>query len=107
VIGIFYVGGMVVPLGESVHTFFHPKDGSWTPPPFVRFYVCFPSLPLYCPQLECLPLWIGKKLFLTSKLCLYSLLGANYMTLETWQRRPSNPNGKPEIPSCWIECRRG
>ncbi|KAJ5630612.1 uncharacterized protein N7484_010712 [Penicillium longicatenatum] len=38
VIGIFYVGGMVVPLGESVHTFFHPKDGSWTPPPFVRFY---------------------------------------------------------------------
>ncbi|KAJ5618248.1 hypothetical protein N7528_006891 [Penicillium herquei] len=38
VIGILYVGGMVVPLGESVHTFFHPKDGTWTPPPFVQFY---------------------------------------------------------------------
>ncbi|GLA41902.1 hypothetical protein AnigIFM63309_010221 [Aspergillus niger] len=38
VIGIFYVAGFLVPVGESVHSFFQPKDGSWRVPPFVQFY---------------------------------------------------------------------
>ncbi|PYI08008.1 hypothetical protein BO78DRAFT_442225 [Aspergillus sclerotiicarbonarius CBS 121057] len=38
VIGIFYVGRFVVPVGESVHSFFQPKDGSLRVPPFVQFY---------------------------------------------------------------------
>ncbi|OJJ71214.1 hypothetical protein ASPBRDRAFT_55833 [Aspergillus brasiliensis CBS 101740] len=38
VIGIFYVAGFLVPVGESVHSFFQPKDGSLHVPPFVQFY---------------------------------------------------------------------
>ncbi|RAL10320.1 alpha/beta hydrolase [Aspergillus homomorphus CBS 101889] len=38
VIGIFYVGAFVVPVGESVHTFFQPKEGPVVTPPFMQFH---------------------------------------------------------------------
>ncbi|PYI03138.1 alpha/beta-hydrolase [Aspergillus sclerotiicarbonarius CBS 121057] len=38
VIGIFYVGAFVIPVGESVHTFFQPKEGPLVTPPFMRFH---------------------------------------------------------------------
>ncbi|KAH8422983.1 alpha/beta hydrolase [Aspergillus melleus] len=38
VIGLFYVGGFLVPMGESVHSFFQPKDGTQIIPPFVRMH---------------------------------------------------------------------
>jgi hypothetical protein len=43
-IGIFYVRGFVVPVGESVHSFFQPKDGSEPViPPYNKFHVSPPT----------------------------------------------------------------
>jgi hypothetical protein len=43
VVGIFYVCGFVVPVGESVHSFFQPKDGSEPViPPYNKFHVSPP-----------------------------------------------------------------
>lgn len=39
IIGIFYMGAFVIPVGESVTTFFQPKDGSFVTPPFMTFHV--------------------------------------------------------------------
>jgi len=40
VIGVFYACGFLVPVGESVHSFFQPKDGSEaTIPPYCRVHV--------------------------------------------------------------------
>lgn len=39
VIGIFYMGAFVIPVGESVSSFFQPKDGSFVTPPFMTFHV--------------------------------------------------------------------
>lgn len=39
VIGIFFVGAFVIPVGESVHSFYQPKDGTQITPPFVRVSV--------------------------------------------------------------------
>ncbi|KAI9041520.1 alpha/beta hydrolase [Aspergillus affinis] len=36
VIGLFYVGAFLVPVGESAHSFFQPKDGTPVIRPFVR-----------------------------------------------------------------------
>ncbi|KAK7748487.1 hypothetical protein SLS62_008527 [Diatrype stigma] len=38
VVGILYVGAFVIPVGESVHSFFQPKDGTFYTPPFLRFH---------------------------------------------------------------------
>ncbi|KAE9378288.1 alpha/beta-hydrolase [Stipitochalara longipes BDJ] len=39
VIGIFYACAFVVPIGESIHSFFQPKDGSPpVPPHFCKFH---------------------------------------------------------------------
>ena len=38
-IGIFYFGAFVVPLGESLHTTFQPKDGRIVTPPWLQFHV--------------------------------------------------------------------
>jgi pimeloyl-ACP methyl ester carboxylesterase len=39
-VGIVYVCAFIVPVGESVHSFFQPKDGSpGIVPPFCRFHV--------------------------------------------------------------------
>ncbi|PLB50870.1 alpha/beta-hydrolase [Aspergillus steynii IBT 23096] len=38
IIGLFYLGAFVIPVGESVHSFFQPKDGPPVTPPFMRFY---------------------------------------------------------------------
>lgn len=39
IIGIFYECGFLVPVGESVHSFFQPKDGSKPViPPYCRFH---------------------------------------------------------------------
>ncbi|RYP55245.1 hypothetical protein DL770_010930 [Monosporascus sp. CRB-9-2] len=38
VIGILYIGAFVIPLGESIHSFFQPKDGSIVTPPFMCFH---------------------------------------------------------------------
>lgn len=39
VVGIFYMGAFVIPVGESVSSFFQPKDGSFVTPPFMEFHV--------------------------------------------------------------------
>lgn len=39
IIGLFYIGALVIPVGESVHSFFQPKEGPPITPPFMRFYV--------------------------------------------------------------------
>lgn len=39
IIGIFYMGAFVIPVGESVNTFFQPKDGNFVVPPFMTFHV--------------------------------------------------------------------
>ncbi|KAJ5622747.1 hypothetical protein N7490_011352 [Penicillium lividum] len=38
IIGIFYYSAFVVPINESINSFFQPKDGSFTIPPWLRFY---------------------------------------------------------------------
>ncbi|KAI1306953.1 hypothetical protein F5Y03DRAFT_133109 [Xylaria venustula] len=38
VIGILYIGAFIIPEGESVHSFFQPKDGSFLVPPFDEFH---------------------------------------------------------------------
>ncbi|KAI1810353.1 alpha/beta-hydrolase [Poronia punctata] len=38
IIGLFYLGAFIIPVGESVHSFFQPKDGSFVTPPFMRFH---------------------------------------------------------------------
>ncbi|KAI0971461.1 alpha/beta-hydrolase [Xylaria arbuscula] len=38
IIGILYIGAFIIPVGESVHSFFQPKDGSFLVPPFVEFH---------------------------------------------------------------------
>jgi len=45
VIGIFYACGFVVPVGESIHGFFQPKDGS--PPILPHFWAFHVSLPSF------------------------------------------------------------
>lgn len=39
IIGLFYIGAIIIPVGESVHSFFQPKDGSFMVPPFLEFHV--------------------------------------------------------------------
>lgn len=39
VVGIFYMGAFIIPVGESVHSFFQPKDRPVVAPPFMRFHV--------------------------------------------------------------------
>ncbi|KAI8949819.1 alpha/beta-hydrolase [Xylaria longipes] len=41
VIGILYIGAFIIPVGESVHSFFQPKDGSFVVPPFLDFHTFF------------------------------------------------------------------
>ncbi|KAI0397482.1 Alpha/beta hydrolase fold-1 [Xylariaceae sp. FL0594] len=38
IIGIIYVGAFVIPVGESVNSFFQPKDGNFVVPPFMKFH---------------------------------------------------------------------
>ncbi|KAI1145313.1 Alpha/Beta hydrolase protein [Nemania diffusa] len=38
IIGILYVGAFIIPLGESVNSFFQPKDGNFVVPPFMQFH---------------------------------------------------------------------
>ncbi|GAP84404.1 putative alpha beta-hydrolase protein [Rosellinia necatrix] len=38
VIGLFYIGALIVPVGESITSFFQPKDGSFVTPPFIKFH---------------------------------------------------------------------
>ncbi|KAH7324123.1 Alpha/Beta hydrolase protein [Stachybotrys elegans] len=39
IIGILFVGGFIIPVGESVNSFFQPQDGSPpVTPPFMRFH---------------------------------------------------------------------
>ncbi|KAK3902806.1 pyrethroid hydrolase [Staphylotrichum tortipilum] len=38
VIGILYAGAFVIPVGESIHSFFQPKDGTFVTPPFMKFH---------------------------------------------------------------------
>ncbi|KAI1489524.1 alpha/beta-hydrolase [Biscogniauxia mediterranea] len=38
IIGILYMGAFIIPVGESVHSFFQPKDGSFVTPPFMKFH---------------------------------------------------------------------
>ena len=48
IIGIFYECGFLIPAGESVHSFFQPKDGSEPViPPYCRFHVGIPHILAY------------------------------------------------------------
>ncbi|KAI2839884.1 hypothetical protein CBS147343_10888 [Aspergillus niger] len=38
VTAIFFVGAFVIPVGESIHSFFQPKEGPIVTPPFMRFH---------------------------------------------------------------------
>ncbi|KAK8103315.1 alpha/beta-hydrolase [Apiospora sp. TS-2023a] len=38
IIGILYMGAFVIPVGESIDSFFQPKDGPPTVPPFMEFH---------------------------------------------------------------------
>ena len=42
IIGIFYACGFLIPEGESLHSFFQPKDRKIVVPPYCRFHVCDP-----------------------------------------------------------------
>lgn len=45
IIGIFYACAIVIPVGESLHSFFQPKDGSpFVIPHFCKYYVRTPLL---------------------------------------------------------------
>ncbi|KAB8232727.1 hypothetical protein BDV23DRAFT_175314 [Aspergillus alliaceus] len=37
--GIFYMGAFVIPVGESVSSFFQPKDATIVAPPYMRFHI--------------------------------------------------------------------
>ncbi|PWY69077.1 hypothetical protein BO70DRAFT_400143 [Aspergillus heteromorphus CBS 117.55] len=37
-LGLFFLGAFVIPIGESVNTFSQPEDGTQVTPPFMRFY---------------------------------------------------------------------
>jgi pimeloyl-ACP methyl ester carboxylesterase len=39
IVGILYVGAFIIPVGESIHSFFQPKDGTAVVPPFMKFHV--------------------------------------------------------------------
>lgn len=39
VIGILFIGALIVPVGNSVHGFVQPTDGSLVIPPFMEFHV--------------------------------------------------------------------
>lgn len=44
IIGILYMGAFVIPVGESVNSYFQPKDGQApVAPPFMTFHVSLPS----------------------------------------------------------------
>lgn len=44
IIGIFYAAAFLIPVGESVHSFFQPKDGSEPViPPYCDFHVSIPQ----------------------------------------------------------------
>ncbi|KAI1802572.1 alpha/beta-hydrolase [Daldinia bambusicola] len=38
ILGILYMGAFVIPVGESIHSFFQPKDGPAVTPPFMQFH---------------------------------------------------------------------
>lgn len=38
-IGLFYYAAFVIPVNESINSFFQPKDGTFTIPPWLRFWV--------------------------------------------------------------------
>ncbi|KAK8023497.1 alpha/beta-hydrolase [Apiospora rasikravindrae] len=38
IVGILYMGAFVIPVGESIHSFFQPKDGPAVVPPFMEFH---------------------------------------------------------------------
>jgi pimeloyl-ACP methyl ester carboxylesterase len=39
IIGIFYVGAFIIPVGESINSFLQTKDGTVVVPPFMTFHV--------------------------------------------------------------------
>ncbi|KAH7091606.1 Alpha/beta hydrolase fold-1 [Paraphoma chrysanthemicola] len=38
IVGLFYFGAFVIPLDESIHSFFQPKDGNVVVPPWLEFH---------------------------------------------------------------------
>lgn len=51
IIGILYTGAFIIPVGESIHSFFQPKEGPAVVPPFMQFHVShtfsFPGYPSF------------------------------------------------------------
>jgi len=44
--GIFYFGAFIIPVGESIHSYFQPKDGSVYIPPWLQVFVSAHSMTL-------------------------------------------------------------
>lgn len=54
IIGILYVGAFVIPVGESIYSFFQPKDGTVVTPHFMRFHVSTHGFTSFVPWLQAL-----------------------------------------------------
>lgn len=48
IIGIFFLGAFIIPVGESINSFFQPKDGPSFTPPFMEFHVSVPATESAC-----------------------------------------------------------
>jgi pimeloyl-ACP methyl ester carboxylesterase len=82
VVGLLFYSGFVIPVGESIHSFFQPKDGSTVVvPDWLQFHVSI--LPSY--------------LLNTSGNLLHPIL-KHYCFAETRRRRPRNPHSARKIP---------
>ncbi|KAJ4288032.1 hypothetical protein N0V90_012048 [Kalmusia sp. IMI 367209] len=46
IIGIFYYGAFIIPVGESINSFFQPKDALPLMPPWMQYHVSLPALDL-------------------------------------------------------------
>lgn len=52
IIGILNYSGFLIPVGDSVHSFFQPKDGSDpVTPPYCQFHVRLPSNSAHDPRI--------------------------------------------------------
>jgi pimeloyl-ACP methyl ester carboxylesterase len=47
IVCILYMGAFVFPVGESISSFFQPKDGTFVTPPFMTFHISCNISPNY------------------------------------------------------------
>ena len=84
IIGIFFECGFLIPVGESTHTFFQPKDGSESViPPYCQFHVGTPKYSLALPSQTS----ADKPLTLETRLRRRRLHKGRHKVLLQWPRR--------------------